>query len=434
MEEKYLRMAIDAARKSRSDSSNPLVGAVVVTKDGKVEVGYRGEIEAGDHAEFTVLEKKMRNDVLAGATVYTTLEPCTTRGHPKVPCANRLVERKVARVFVGMLDPNVKILGQGVRRLQDAGIEVQLFPQDFANEVEELNRDFKRSLAASILSRKIDPRVLAKLQERRLDDWYRNINRTYWNQNYYRAPSEIFSHLVEVVGGMSTLASDKKKVGIEPERHIAKALAWWLTLCGKLGIKSVEAMLWDKFPGVCPYCQRSTHRQDVCNQAKANTAGPNWPQLAQLAEKQEPPKRLRDWQRMYDEIYPTVQTEAYGQNFARLSEELGELAEAVRVFRTAPGYLLSEAADVFAWLMRIQNVIDTKRGVSTDQRGMSIEKIMSEQYPDGCSDCGQEVCNCRPILEKTIGRIAHEVPPNRTAPDKHGRFLTPENASKFFQE
>lgn len=141
----YARLAIEEAWKSAPEDKrvHPKVGVVVV-KDGKVLASaHRGEIPEG-HAEFIVLEKKLAEVSLVGATVYTTLEPCTSRNHPKVPCATRLAERRVGRVVIGMLDPDDRISGRGQRTLRKAGIATELFPHDLMGEVEELNRDFVR--------------------------------------------------------------------------------------------------------------------------------------------------------------------------------------------------------------------------------------------------------------------------------------------------
>jgi pyrimidine deaminase RibD-like protein len=142
-----MRLAIKEARRSVPEDGrvHPWVGAVVV-KDGQVLASScRGDLEPGDHAEFTLLEKKLVNRALAGSTVYTTLEPCTTRKHPKVPCAERLIEHRVSRVVIGMLDPNQVITGKGILKLRRAGIAVDLFPSELMAELEELNRDFIRA-------------------------------------------------------------------------------------------------------------------------------------------------------------------------------------------------------------------------------------------------------------------------------------------------
>lgn len=144
---RFMRLAIEEARKSVPESDNrvhPKVGAVVV-KDGRVlTTAYRGE-HPSNHAEYVALEKKLCDEDVTGATVYTTLEPCTTRNHPKISCVRRLVERRVARVVIGMLDPNPDIRGRGDQVLSDAGIDVQLFPRELRVQVEDLNREFIRS-------------------------------------------------------------------------------------------------------------------------------------------------------------------------------------------------------------------------------------------------------------------------------------------------
>ena len=140
----YMRLAIREARRSRAedDRPHPCVGVVVVRGNEVLASACRGDLVPGDHAEYTALEKKLGSDTLSGCTVYTTLEPCTTRNHPKIPCADRLIQRRVSRVVIGALDPDQRITGQGVLRLRRAGIAVDLFPPELMAEVEELNRDF----------------------------------------------------------------------------------------------------------------------------------------------------------------------------------------------------------------------------------------------------------------------------------------------------
>ncbi len=143
---KFARIAIDEARKSVPEEDNrphPKVGAVVVKSGKMLSTAHRGE-RPENHAEYIALEKKLADEAVAGATVYTTLEPCTTRNHPKIPCAERLIERRVVRVVIGMLDPDDRISGRGQRRLRKAGIVTDFFPHDLMTEVEELNREFTR--------------------------------------------------------------------------------------------------------------------------------------------------------------------------------------------------------------------------------------------------------------------------------------------------
>jgi len=148
---RYMELAIAESLKCVPEDTNPRphVGVVVVSRGEVLATAYRGEVQPGEHAEFCALERKLATASIAGATVFTTLEPCTTRKHPKIPCARRLVERKIARVVIGMLDPDPRITGQGVRTLRDANIEIGFFGRDLASRVEELNRDFTRGIRSA---------------------------------------------------------------------------------------------------------------------------------------------------------------------------------------------------------------------------------------------------------------------------------------------
>jgi pyrimidine deaminase RibD-like protein len=188
---RFARLAIEEARKSvpEDERVHPKVGVVVV-KDGRVlATAHRGEFPQC-HGEFIALEKKLADISLAGSTVYTTLEPCTSRNHPKVPCATRLSERKVARVVIGMLDPDDRISGRGQRALRRAGIATGLFDHDLMTEIEELNRDFirekeateHRASASDNQGSKGSPPAISPETEaaRRLSDAARDIEKAGW--------------------------------------------------------------------------------------------------------------------------------------------------------------------------------------------------------------------------------------------------------------
>lgn len=414
IEHDFMHACVEEAAKCHSEDGriSPSVGALVAIGGVELARAHRGEFAPGEHAEFTLLERKLKDRDLSGATLYTTLEPCTRRNSPKVPCADRIAERRITRVAIGTMDPNPDISGKGVLRLRDADIEVALFPGELMSRIENLNDEFSRE-------HRITPFTLESavdlLSTRTLDAWYIAVNRIYGERNSHRPLSFVLAHLVEVVGGLSCLASEKTKPSVEPATYVQKAIAWWLALCGQAGVRSAEDVIFRKFPGACPYCEQRPHSEDHCRQRKAAGDGPDWASLKRIAAEGSQPTTPGEWVRMFRSIYPVSQNESYGHTFARLSEELGELSEAVRLFESEPNYFLSEAADVFAWLCRVENIRETKAGTHPDNVGFVLDQGLARSYPDFCLDCETRPCRCPAVLKRTIGRIAKEMPAEMTA-------------------
>jgi len=125
-ETERMSQAIDAAWTARRVvSPRPWVGAVIVPADEPDHDGFIGATQGrrGAHAEVVALARA--GERARGATVYTTLEPCSHVGHTG-PCADALVAAGVARVVVALVDPDEKVAGQGIAQLQAAGITVDV--------------------------------------------------------------------------------------------------------------------------------------------------------------------------------------------------------------------------------------------------------------------------------------------------------------------
>lgn len=120
----HMKSCLELALKASGRTSpNPMVGAVIVDDHGKV-IGSGFHEKAGTpHAEVHALREA--GEAARGATLYVNLEPCCHHGRTP-PCADAVVASGIAKVVVGMPDPNPKVAGGGIKLLNDAGIETKV--------------------------------------------------------------------------------------------------------------------------------------------------------------------------------------------------------------------------------------------------------------------------------------------------------------------
>jgi ATP-dependent DNA helicase RecG len=144
-----MEMAVEVMKRSiaepRQDGkASPKVGAVLVKPDGTVQTACRGELRHGDHAEFTLLERKNRDQKLDGAILFATLEPCApnARRHPKLGCAERIVLARISEVWIGIEDPDPTVDRKGIKYLEDSGVNVHMFDRDLQEIIQAENQDF----------------------------------------------------------------------------------------------------------------------------------------------------------------------------------------------------------------------------------------------------------------------------------------------------
>ena len=138
--ETFMRLALAEAKKGLGlTSPNPAVGAILVANDKIIARGHH-EVAGSDHAEIRCL-KQVRGDIPRNATLYVTLEPCSTIGRTP-PCTNAIIAAKIKKVIVGAVDPNPQHAGRGIEQLRRAGIDVRAGV--LANECSRLNEAFNK--------------------------------------------------------------------------------------------------------------------------------------------------------------------------------------------------------------------------------------------------------------------------------------------------
>ena len=141
-DERFMRRCIQLARNGWQNAKpNPMVGAVIVSAEGRI-IGEGYHVRCGEgHAEVNAFDSVRPEDeaLLKEATMYVSLEPCSHYGKTP-PCADLIIRRDVRRVVVGCVDEFSEVQGRGIRKLQGAGIEVTVGVLE--DECRYLNRRF----------------------------------------------------------------------------------------------------------------------------------------------------------------------------------------------------------------------------------------------------------------------------------------------------
>ena len=125
-DERFMRRCLQlAANGLLTTKPNPMVGAVIVSADGRIiGEGFTSPV-GGPHAEVNAFAsvKPADEPLLPGATIYVSLEPCSHWGHTP-PCCDLIIRKRVKRCVCGCVDPFAKVQGRGISRMREAGIEV----------------------------------------------------------------------------------------------------------------------------------------------------------------------------------------------------------------------------------------------------------------------------------------------------------------------
>lgn len=126
----WMERAVELAWKCPRTESAFAVGAAIVDADGnEIATGYSRETDEKVHAEESALAKLGNDPRLSGATIYSTLEPCSQRASRPKPCMQLILDAGIPRVVIAWREPNLFVENcVGVEELQDAGVEVVELP------------------------------------------------------------------------------------------------------------------------------------------------------------------------------------------------------------------------------------------------------------------------------------------------------------------
>ncbi len=138
-DEKYMRRCLELARMGDGNTApNPVVGSVIVHNNQIIGEGYHQKFGEA-HAEVNAINSVKNHKLIQDSILYVNLEPCSHHGKTP-PCSDMLITSGIKNVVIGTTDPNSLVAGRGIKKMQDAGINVKTGILE--NECFYINRAF----------------------------------------------------------------------------------------------------------------------------------------------------------------------------------------------------------------------------------------------------------------------------------------------------
>lgn len=143
LDKKFISYALNLAKKNLGlTAPNPVVGCVIVKNNIIIATGVTAKT-GRPHGEEIAINKALAKEngkaLLNGATLYVTLEPCAHFGKTP-PCVHKIIDNNITRVVIATQDPDHRVNGQGIKKLQDHGIDVSCGILE--KEAQQLNQGF----------------------------------------------------------------------------------------------------------------------------------------------------------------------------------------------------------------------------------------------------------------------------------------------------
>src|SRR5437762_6951498 len=222
--EEFMRAALNEAKRALGQTSpNPAVGAVLVIKNRIVAKGHHRE--AGrDHAEIECL-RNFRALVPARATLFVTLEPCSTAGRTS-PCTNAILSAGVKNVVVGAIDVNPRHRGKGIMQLRNAGVNVR--EGILADECAQINEAFNKWIVTG------RPFVIAKCGMSLDGRLTRPVGETRWitGPSARRHAHQLRARVDAILVGAQTVRADNPRLTV---RGVRSARQPWRVILSRSG-------------------------------------------------------------------------------------------------------------------------------------------------------------------------------------------------------